>query len=42
MLEDLELSDEELEKISKIIIDVEEQELEERQEDFKEKSDISR
>ena len=41
MLEDLELSDDELEKISKIIIDVEEQELEERQEDFKEKSDKS-
>ena len=41
VLEDLELSDEELEKISKIIIDVEEQELEERQEDFKEKSDKS-
>ena len=39
VLEDLELSDDELEKISKIIIDVEEQELEERQEDFKEKSD---
>ena len=41
VLEDLELSDDELEKISKIIIDVEEQELEERQEDFKEKSDKS-
>ena len=34
VLEDLELSDDELEKISKIIIDVEEQELEERQEDL--------
>ena len=41
VLEDLELSDDELEQISKIIIDVEEQELEERQEDFKEKSDKS-
>ena len=34
VLEDLELSDDELEKISKIIIDVEEQELEERQEEI--------
>ena len=41
VLEDLELSDDEKKKISKIIIDVEEQELEERQEDFKEKSDKS-
>lgn len=41
VLEDLELSDEELESISKIIIDVEEQKLEEQQEDFKEKSDKS-
>ena len=41
VLEDLELSDDELEKISKIIIDVEEQELEERQEDKKKKSDKS-
>ena len=41
VLEDLDLSDEELEKISKIIIDVEEQELEEKQENFREKSDKS-
>lgn len=41
VLEDLDLSDEELEKISKIIIDVEEQELEEKQEEIKEKSDKS-
>ena len=41
VLEDLELSDDELEKISKIIIDVEEQELEEKQEEIEEKSDKS-
>lgn len=41
VLEDLDLSDEELEKISKIIIDVEEQELEEKQEEIEEKSDKS-
>lgn len=41
VLEDLDLSDEELEKISKIIIDVEEQKLEEKQEEIEEKSDKS-
>lgn len=41
VLEDLDLSDEELEKISKIIIDIEEQKLEEKQENFREKSDKS-
>lgn len=41
VLEDLDLSDEELEKISKIIIDVEEQKLEEKQEEIEEKSEKS-
>lgn len=41
VLEDLDLTDEEIDKISKIIIDVEEEKIEERQEDFEEKNDKS-
>lgn len=41
VLEDLDLTDEEIDKISKIIIDVEEEKNEKRQENFREKSDKS-